>query len=159
MLAGASFVISVASASSELPSLPEAPARDIASLEMPVPPGGVPVAAAVAEPVAETIVESVAEPVTAAVGTPGAAATESAEYLVAVGVFADHARADRLVDVLTQAGFSAMQRPMQLRQAQVQQIALGPFFSHADATAELRRLQRLGGYDDAKVIDGASAAK
>ncbi len=79
-----------------------------------------------------------------------------AEFLVAIGMFADHDRADRLADVLSQAGFSAMQRPVQLRQTRVQQLALGPFFSRAEATSELRRLQRLGGYDDARVIDGAS---
>jgi hypothetical protein len=30
---------------------------------------------------------------------------------------------------------------------------LGPFFSRSDAVADLRRLQQLGGYDDATVID------
>ena len=47
-----------------------------------------------------------------------------------------------------------MQRPFRLRQRDVQQIVLGPFFSRADAVADLRRLQALGGYDDASVIDG-----
>ncbi len=55
--------------------------------------------------------------------------------------------------MLTQAGLPAMQRPFQLRRQQVQQIVLGPFFSRADAVADLRRLQALGGYDDARVID------
>jgi hypothetical protein len=35
----------------------------------------------------------------------------------------------------------------------VQQIALGPYFSRTDAIEDLRRLQALGGYDDANVID------
>ena len=47
-----------------------------------------------------------------------------------------------------------MQRSFQLRRQQVQQIVLGPFFSRADAIADLRRLQAMGGYKDASVIDG-----
>ena len=68
-------------------------------------------------------------------------------------MFASRDRADQLVDTLTQAGLPAMQRPFQLRRQQVQQVVLGPFFSRAHAVADLRRLQALGGYDDAKVID------
>ena len=68
-------------------------------------------------------------------------------------MFASRDRADQLVDALTQAGLPAMQRSFQLRRQQVQQIVLGPFFSRADAVADLRRLQALGGYDDASVID------
>jgi cell division septation protein DedD len=78
---------------------------------------------------------------------------DAGDYLVAVGLFASRDRADQLVDTLTQAGLPAMQRPFQLRRQQVQQIVLGPFFSRSDAVADLRRLQQLGGYDDATVID------
>ena len=78
------------------------------------------------------------------------------EYLVAVGLFASRERADQLVDALTQAGLPAMQRPLQLRQREMQQIVLGPFFSRSDAVADLRRLQALGGYDDARVIVASS---
>ena len=42
-----------------------------------------------------------------------------------------------------------MQRPFQMRNQEVQQIVLGPFFSRADAVADLQRLKALGGYDDA----------
>ena len=54
--------------------------------------------------------------------------------------------------VLTEAGLPAMQRAQQFRQRPTQQIVLGPFFSRADAVADLRRLQALGGYDDARVV-------
>ena len=63
-----------------------------------------------------------------------------------------HFRADQLVETLTQAGLPAMQRPFQLRRQQLQQVVLGPFFSRSDAAADLRRLQELGGYDDATVV-------
>jgi type II secretory pathway predicted ATPase ExeA len=78
--------------------------------------------------------------------------TDSGEYLVAVGLFASRDHADQVVEALTQAGLPAMERPLQLRQQQVQQIVLGPFFSRSDAVAGLRRLQELGGYDDASVV-------
>ena len=80
---------------------------------------------------------------------------ESADWLVAVGLFSDRDRADRLVDVLTQAGLPAMERPLTVSGQQMQQIVLGPFFSRTDALADMLRLQQLGGYDDARVIDGS----
>jgi type II secretory pathway predicted ATPase ExeA/cell division septation protein DedD len=93
----------------------------------------------------------------ALVGAPASVAapsvTQSGDYLVAVGWFASRDRADQLVDSLTQAGLPAMQRSFQLSQQLVQQIVLGPFFTRAHALADLRRLQALGGYDDASVID------
>jgi len=79
--------------------------------------------------------------------------TGSGEFLVAVGLFASRDRADQVVEALTQAGLPAMERPVQLRVRQVQQIVIGPFFSRSDAIAALRHLQALGGYDDARVID------
>ena len=82
-----------------------------------------------------------------------AAVDDTAEYLVAVGLFASGDRADQIVDELKQVGLPVMQRTFQLRRQQVQQIVLGPFFSRSDALADLRRLQALGGYDDANVID------
>ena len=100
-------------------------------------------------------VPSAEPPVSVAAAVPVvASAPVSEEYLVSVGLFASRERADRLLDVLAQAGLPAMVRPIQLRRQQVQQIALGPYFSRTDAIADLRRLQALGGYDDANVIDG-----
>ena len=118
-----------------LPASPEAPAVAVPALAAP----------SVAAPEAP---RTEATPV----ATSAAPVAESSEYLVAVGLFADRERADRLVDTLTHAGFSAMQRPFQLRRQQVQQIVIGPFFSPSEAAAELRRLQQLDGYGDASVI-------
>lgn len=81
------------------------------------------------------------------------AAAASGDFLVAVGVFVDRDRADRLVDTLTEAGLPAMQRPVNRRGRKMQQIVLGPFFSRADATGDLLRLQQLGGFADAAVVD------
>jgi general secretion pathway protein A len=77
---------------------------------------------------------------------------DSGEYLVAVGVFTNRDRADQITGALTRAGLPAIQRPMQLRRQPVQQVVLGPYFSQSDVAADLRRLQALGGYDDARVI-------
>jgi type II secretory pathway predicted ATPase ExeA/cell division septation protein DedD len=97
-------------------------------------------------------------PLTTAVSAaPVPAVADSGDYLVAVGLFASRDRADELVETLTQAGLPAMQRGFQLRRQHVQQIVLGPYFSRDDAAADLRRLQQLGGYGDATVIDSARA--
>lgn len=116
-----------------LPQLPQAPAAAA--------PG---IALAVAPPVEAAPVASAP-----AVAAPAA---DAGDYLVAVGLFASHDRADQLVDALTQAGLPAMQRPVQLRQQLVQQVVLGPYFRRADADADLRRLRGLGGFGDAGVI-------
>ena len=84
-----------------------------------------------------------------------APAAESAEFLVAVGLFSNRDLADALAETLTQAGLPVMQRAVQLRRHQVQQIVLGPYFTRDEATADLRRLQALGDYSDAAVVDGA----
>ena len=89
---------------------------------------------------------------TAAALTTASVAEPSGEYLVAVGLFSSIERADQLAAVLTEAGLPAMQRALQLRQRQMQQIVLGPFLSRSDAVADLRRLQALGGYEDARVV-------
>ena len=74
------------------------------------------------------------------------------EFLVAVGLFADGARADLLVQQLTQAGLRAAKRPSRLGNQRVQQVLLGPFATRAAAEAELNRLRLLGGHADANVV-------
>jgi cell division septation protein DedD len=126
-----------------LPPLPAPPALEapgLALIEVPSAEPAVSVAASV---------PAVSAPVDAAAA---ASAPVSEEYLVSVGLFASRERADQLLDVLAQAGLPAMVRPIQLRRQQVQQIALGPYFSRTDAIEDLRRLKALGGYDDASVI-------
>jgi type II secretory pathway predicted ATPase ExeA len=82
---------------------------------------------------------------------------ETPNYGVAVGLFFDGARADAVVDALTKEGLPAMQRPLTLRGQPMQQIMLGPFFTRADALADMQRLKKLGGYDDASVVDISKA--
>ena len=150
-LAGASFLAAALSS----PALPAAPAAPVAASPAtalpdatqpgPTPPGpATPDAPAADVPAATTAIVPDAKPV----ATSGA----TTEYLVGVGLFASSERADQLLDTLTQSGLPAMQRPFQLGAKQVHQVVLGPFFSRADAVAEMRRLQGLGGFDDATLI-------
>jgi len=131
-IAIAASLLSGAVSAPVLPTLPKAPVFVAPGLDAPqAPVAGAPVAVAAAP----------------------AAVSVSGEYLVTVGMFANRDRADQLVDTLAQAGLPAMQRLVQLRRQQVQQIVLGPFLSHPDAVEGLRRLQQLGGYDDATIVD------
>jgi type II secretory pathway predicted ATPase ExeA/cell division septation protein DedD len=127
----------------QMPDTPKAPEKTVPGIALPA---TTPVQSpASAAPVAAASVIAAA--------SAGAAAAVPGDYLVAVGLFASRERADHLVDALTHAGLPAMQRPSRLRRRDVQQVVLGPFFSRADAVADLRRLQALGGYEDASVID------
>ena len=119
------------------PTLPTAPASSVPGLPaVTMPPANAPA------PASETL-------------APAAAA---GDYLVAVGLFADLNRADWLIQELTLAGLPANQRPYQFRGREVQQVVLGPFTSRSDAAAGLRRLQQLGGYDDANVVNTVATA-
>jgi cell division septation protein DedD len=139
MLVGGSFLLGTLTPA-VLPALPEAPAKVVAGIEMPA----VPLTDA-----PQTKAPQADVPPTAA---PVGAATAPGDYLVAVGLFSSPERADQLVDELSQAGLPAMQRPFRLRRGEVQQIVLGPVLSRADAVADRRRLQALGGYDDSRVF-------
>jgi type II secretory pathway predicted ATPase ExeA len=118
-----------------------------------LPLGELPAGPAAPAPTLPAALELAQAPAADAPIAAAASAVQSADYFVAVGVFADQNRADRLVDTLTHAGMPAMQRQVARRGQQLQQIVLGPFFSRADALADLRRLQQLGGYADAAVIN------
>jgi len=133
VIAGASFALDTLTPP-VLPETPEAPALAVPGIA----------------PTADAPVESDA---VASDSIAPTSITGSGEFLVAVGLFASRDRADHVVEALTQAGLPAMERPVQLRVRQAQQIVIGPFFSRSDAVAALRRLQALGGYDDARVID------
>lgn len=130
--------------SAELPALPAPPAPAVLTIAPPVAPASAP-------PVTHaTPAPPVAAPIEAA--TPPA----PGDYLVVVGLFADRARADRLVAELAQAGLEARQRPFQLRSHSVQQVVLGPFANRSDADAQMQRLRQLGGPDDARVVGATS---
>ena len=147
---GASLLMGLLTPAS-LPALPEAPAKAVAGIELPQAPTSAEASADKPQPEApRTEAPPTVAPRTEA--PPVAPVAASGDYLVAVGLFASRERADQLVDALTQAGLPAMQRPFRMRRGEVQQIVLGPFFSRAEALADLRRLQALGGYNDASVI-------
>jgi cell division septation protein DedD len=137
VIAGASLALDALTPPT-LPESPEAPARAVPGIALPD-----------ASPaLAPVVSDAIASDSVAAVSI-----ADSGEYLVAVGLFSSRDRADQVVEALTQAGLPAMERPFQLRVREVQQIVIGPFFSRSDAVAALRRLQALGGYEDARVID------
>jgi len=148
---GAAFLINMPvnlMATPALPALPTPPAVVLLNLTPPAHPsseGSQPVAAppAASQPAASQPAAS--QP---AASQPAAAG----DYLIAVGLFADGARADRLVEELTQAGLPAGQRPVQLRRQRVQQVVLGPFANRSDAVESLNRLRQLGGHDDASLV-------
>lgn len=96
-------------------------------------------------------------PATPSLETPEPAVAASGEYLIAVALFTTPERGDRLVEELTQAGFRAYRRPLQLRSQRVlQQVVIGPFPTRVDALGQLERVHRIGGYEDAKVVDPES---
>jgi cell division septation protein DedD len=118
-----------------LPAAPAAPARVVTGLTPPE------------APLTDAPSGAASEP-----APTSAAAAAAGEFVVAVGVFGNRDTADAIVDRLTQAGLPAMQRQVQLRRQQAQQVVLGPYFSQVDAAADLKRLQAMGGHDDARVI-------
>jgi type II secretory pathway predicted ATPase ExeA/cell division septation protein DedD len=141
---GVSLFAELTIAPPALPGLPAPPSVVVASL---LPP-------------ASTTIEVV--PIEIEASQPAAAAPEpvaapravvAGDYLVSVGLFANRERADQLVAQLTQAGLPVVQRPFQLRRQQVQRVVLGPFATRADAEANLQSLRRMGGHDDANVVE------
>jgi type II secretory pathway predicted ATPase ExeA/cell division septation protein DedD len=92
----------------------------------------------------------------AAIANPPAVAPQS--FYVAVGVFTAAERAAALHQELARDGFRVSVQPYQLGRRAAQQVLLGPYADRGRALAELRRLQRRGGYDDAHVIEAGSAA-
>ena len=75
-------------------------------------------------------------------------------HYVAVGLFANHARAEELAADLTQAGLHALHRPFTLHGEAVTQVVLGPFANRSEAVSELERLrEQQGGHLDALVFD------
>jgi type II secretory pathway predicted ATPase ExeA/cell division septation protein DedD len=156
-MASAAFAIAVVvsmSTSSQEPVKTPSEVESVAAVAPPPVPVAVIDAPVTAAPKTEVPAVEVLAVATPPATTPPEGTTDG-EYLITVGLFGSQQRANQLVDILTQAGLPAMQRPFQLRSREVQQIVLGPFFSRADAVADLRRLHGLGGYDDAAVIDAA----
>ena len=145
-LAAGTYVINLQSAPVEPTIQAQAPAASAPKTQT--------APAAVAEAPVPSLETPVAPaPISAApVAQPPTAEATQGDFFVAVGLFSTPQRSDELVNSLTKAGLPAMQRPHRLGQRELQQVVLGPFVNHADATADLQRLKDLGGYNDARVV-------
>ncbi|HUE88906.1 MAG TPA: AAA family ATPase [Vicinamibacterales bacterium] len=89
-------------------------------------------------------------PAPAAFEMPPPAPAEN--HVIAVAVFTTAERSRRVLETLERQGFQAFIRTA-VRDGQVlYRILIGPFDSHHVATADLQRLRRAGGYDDAHLM-------
>lgn len=87
-------------------------------------------------------------------GGPGAAA--GAMYTVNLGIYADHASANRLVASAKQHGFTALATPETFQGKQVLRVRVGPFASRAKAEAarlKLKEFERVAMTVDAGVVN------
>ncbi len=124
-----------------------APATSIASTNAPPPSVTVatPAASAVAKPAparpvtAAAMPKASAEPAPPLDGGPGAAAL--AAYSVNLGIYADHASANKLVAKAKQHGFKAVATPETFHGKSVLRVKVGPFASRAAAEAARLKLQ------------------
>jgi cell division septation protein DedD len=137
--------------------LPVAEAPAVESAAAPVAPTAPVAPAAPDAPVAPVAPAAPAAPAAPVAPVAPAAPVASADYVIAVGVFANREHADQLADTLERAGLPAMPRSLQRGARELNQIVIGPVLSRADAGAGLRRLRALGGFDDARVISGTAA--
>ncbi len=72
---------------------------------------------------------------------PGAGAAAAAVYTVNLGIYADHAGANRLVARARQHGFTALATPETFQGKQVLRVRVGPFTSRAQAEAARLKLK------------------
>lgn len=118
----------------------------------PAPTGSAPaVAKAPAASVKEPAAPPKPEPVA---GGPGAAA--GAAYAVNLGIYADHASANKLVASAKQHGFTALATPETFQGKQVLRVRVGPFASRAQAEAarlKLKDFERVSMTVDASVVN------
>jgi cell division septation protein DedD len=145
-IAGASSVFSsVAPEAVSLPEVAAAPEPLLATLAVPAIP--------------ELQPEPPAVPTPQAPDAAAAPAARAGTFHVAVGLFSTEERAARLVAELSGAGLPAFHRPVKMSSERVLlQVLLGPYEARSGAQADLRRLNRLLGIDDAAVIEVGSTA-
>lgn len=103
------------------------------------PPSGATPAPTVAVPQAASGATAAAAPAAPVAGGPGAAA--GAIYTVNLGIYADHAGAERLVANAKQLGFSALATPETFQGKPVLRVRVGPFPSRAQAEAARLKLK------------------
>lgn len=96
-------------------------------------------------------------PVASAVPLPGGAgAAAGTLYTVNLGIYADHASAEKLVAKAKQQGFAALATPETYQGKSVLRVRVGPFHSRAEATAarlKLASVERVSMTVDATTLD------
>lgn len=85
----------------------------------------------------------------------GAGAAATAGYTVNLGIYADHASANKLVANAKQQGFTALATPETYRGKSVTRVRVGPFLSRAEA--EAARLKLKGVAHVSMTIDSTAA--
>jgi DedD protein len=137
----------------------EATSAPVASAPVPSPAGAPapPTKPSPASAVAKTASAPSAPPVASAASEPipgGAGAAAGVLYTVNLGVYANHASADKLVANAKQHGFTALAAPETWEGKSVMRVRVGPFRSRAEA--EAARLKLKGFERVAMTIDSTS---
>jgi general secretion pathway protein A len=85
----------------------------------------------------------------------GAAVTKSSSYFIQVATFESPARAERLVEELTRAGYRARVVELSLASspARLLQVIIDGYSSVDGAQRDLQRVRELPGYGDARLVD------
>ncbi len=101
---------------------------------------------------------TVANPVPAATAPVAAVAvpTERGSFAIVVASFSNRARADRLVDELTSAGYraSAVERDWGPPRGRMVQVNIDGYASAIEVQRDLQRIRELpGGYSDARIVE------
>lgn len=140
-------VASASTAASEAPTEESAPAASA------------PEASAPAEAKPEVAKQTAASPASTTSSKPepvpgGAGAAAGAIYTVNLGIYADHASANKLVTDAKKHGFTALATPETFQGKQVLRVRVGPFSSKA--AAEAARLRLKGFERVAMTVDAAS---
>jgi cell division septation protein DedD len=134
-----------------------APASEpAASTPVVVPPKPEPAAA-----VAKTSAPTASAPAKAEPIAGGAGAAAAAFYTVNLGVYANHASADRLVANAKQHGFTALATPETWQGKSVMRVRVGPFQSRAEAEAarlKLKSFEKVSMSIDSGVVNQAADA-
>jgi hypothetical protein len=87
--------------------------------------------------------------------TPAAATAEGSRYVIQVATFESRARAERLVQELTRAGYRARIVELSPGSSPVPsfQVITDGYASLVDAQRDLQRVRELPGYSDARLLD------
>jgi hypothetical protein len=80
---------------------------------------------------------------------------ESKDYVIQVASFESRARAERLVEELTNAGYRAREVELDLGppRGRLLQVIVGGYSSALEVERDLQRIRELPGYSDARLLD------